>query len=100
MSRFVRAGARWCTSTLLLGPRVTWVAVGVSSAEEAAGYVEKMIGNVLVTKQTGPEGQLCTKVCGTRVSTARISSAIAGVAHGTLMCTPPARRPWLLAHRC
>lgn len=33
-----------------------------TSAEEAAGYVEKMIGNVLVTKQTGPEGQLCTKV--------------------------------------
>lgn len=33
-----------------------------TSADEAAGYVEKMLGNVLVTKQTGDEGQLCTKV--------------------------------------
>ena len=31
-------------------------------AEEAAGYVAKMLGGTLTTKQTGPEGQLCTKV--------------------------------------
>lgn len=33
-----------------------------TDADEAAGYVDKMLGNMLTTKQTGPEGQLCTKV--------------------------------------
>lgn len=33
-----------------------------TEAEEAAGYVAKMLGGTLTTKQTGPEGQLCTKV--------------------------------------
>ena len=29
-----------------------------SSVDEAVGFAEKMLGNVLVTKQTGPEGRL------------------------------------------
>ncbi|KAL9649810.1 hypothetical protein ABK040_009624 [Willaertia magna] len=32
------------------------------SVEEAENYVSKMLGQVLVTKQTGPEGKPCSKV--------------------------------------
>lgn len=33
-----------------------------SSADDAKVIAEKMLGNVLVTKQTGPSGQLVNKV--------------------------------------
>jgi succinyl-CoA synthetase beta subunit len=34
----------------------------VNSASKAANFAEKMIGNTLVTKQTGEQGQLCQSV--------------------------------------
>ena len=33
------------------------------SPEEVADYASKMLGHKLVTKQTGSEGQLVSKVC-------------------------------------
>lgn len=34
----------------------------VQSAEKAASFAEQMIGNTLITKQTGDQGQLCQSV--------------------------------------
>lgn len=38
------------------------IACCVFSAEEVEKYAKKMLGNTLVTKQTGPAGQVCAKV--------------------------------------